>query len=186
MTINDYANDIVGLLWTIYIVYWIVSARKVKRDIRREGGWWARLATTIIIGVILGFIAPVFLKPFFSQNTVVSIIALILTVVGIGLAIWARYHLGANWSSRPSIKEGHELITSGPYRFIRHPIYSGLLLAFIGTALINGLIWSFIFIAIALNLIPKVLTEERLMTQQFPEQYPEYKKKTKALIPFVW
>lgn len=186
MTISNSASIVIVVFWFVYAFYWAISARKVKHDIKQQGGLWKRLGAIIILGVILEIAIPGLLKPPFPQNVFVAGVAIILAVAGIGLAIWARWHLGANWSSQPAIKEGHDLITSGPYSFIRHPIYTGLLLAFVGTALVNGTVWSVVLIIFAVSLVLRVRTEERLMTQQFPAQYAEYKKKTKALIPFVW
>ena len=116
----------------------------------------------------------------------VQLIGVILCAAGIAIAIWARVYLGRNWSGTPSIKEGHELVTSGPYRFVRHPIYTGMILAFLGSALVAGIIWSVVFLFFTINFLYRIPVEERYMTQLFPDQYPEYKKKTRALVPFIW
>ena len=111
-------------------------------------------------------------------------IAVLLTALGIGFAIWARFYLGTNWSSAVSVKVGHELIRTGPYTWVRHPIYAGLLLALIGTALQQGklvdlpalgLFWFGFWI--------KSRMEEEFMRKTFGEQYVEYRKSTGALIP---
>ncbi len=116
----------------------------------------------------------------------VQALGAVLCVAGIAFAIWARWHLGRNWSATPSIKEGHELVASGPYRFVRHPIYTGIILALLGSALTNSVIWVAFFIIFTINFIARIPIEERYMLQLFPGEYPEYKKRTKALIPFVW
>lgn len=85
-----------------------------------------------------------------------------------------------------SLKQGHELVTTGPYRVIRHPIYSGILTAMLGSGLVAGGFWLVLFVIAAAFFIFSAKTEEGLMTPQFPETYPEYKKSTHALIPFVW
>jgi protein-S-isoprenylcysteine O-methyltransferase Ste14 len=110
----------------------------------------------------------------------------VLTVAGLGLAVWARRHLGREWSGLVTLKEGHRLIRTGPYRTVRHPIYSGLLLAVFGTALAIGQ-WRGV-IAVVCNLIGllrKVQVEETLMVRTFPE-YREYRQRTAALIPGVY
>jgi protein-S-isoprenylcysteine O-methyltransferase Ste14 len=110
----------------------------------------------------------------------------VLTVAGLGLAVWARRHLGREWSGLVTLKEGHRLIRTGPYRTVRHPIYSGLLLAVFGTALAIGQ-WRGV-IAVVCNLIGllrKVQVEETLMVRTFPE-YQEYRQRTAAPIPGVY
>jgi protein-S-isoprenylcysteine O-methyltransferase Ste14 len=111
----------------------------------------------------------------------------ILCAAGIAIAIWARTILGRNWSANPTVKEDHELIVSGPYRYVRHPIYTGILLAQFGSMVVgDGRVRStlfFAFIAIGLHFKSKV--EENLMRQTFPDSYPEYRRRTKAIIPFI-
>jgi protein-S-isoprenylcysteine O-methyltransferase Ste14 len=116
----------------------------------------------------------------------IETIGVVLCMLGVAFAIWARNVLGENWSGAPQIKEGHELIQAGPYRLVRHPIYTGILLAMFGTGFGFGRIQSlvlFLFCFAALWL--KLKVEESLMSQQFPEAYPAYRKKTKALIPYL-
>jgi len=94
--------------------------------------------------------------------------------------------LGSNWSADPSIKEGHELIERGPYRLVRHPIYSGFLLALAGTGLGSGRVMHLYIVGISLmGMCLKLRIEESLMLRQFPQAYREYMRRTKALIPFV-
>ncbi len=85
-----------------------------------------------------------------------------------------------------SQKENPELVTAGPYRFVRHPIYTGMLLASFGSAFVAGTIWWIIFIVSGVYFIYSHTKEELLMTKEFPQAYPEYMKRTKALIPFIW
>ena len=84
-----------------------------------------------------------------------------------------------------SLKEGHELVTTGPYRYVRHPIYTGMLLAILGSALATTRAWLVVFVGMVIYCVYSAWTEERLTLQQFPEQYAQYKRRTKALIPFV-
>lgn len=109
-----------------------------------------------------------------------------MTLVGVAFAIWARIHLCRNWSPAPAMKENHELITSGPYQFVRHPIYTGMIVAALGSALaINNFFWLMLIIAV-LIFVSRINKEEKFMLRLFPDQYPGYKKRTKALVPFVW
>jgi len=109
----------------------------------------------------------------------------VLCVLGIGIAVWARVYLGRNWSPAPALKHGHELVTSGPYTLVRHPIYTGVILAVLGSTLASPQ-WLIIFFLITGMFIWRVHVEEALMLKQFPNQYPEYKKRTWALIPYIW
>ncbi|MBU6142132.1 isoprenylcysteine carboxylmethyltransferase family protein [Patescibacteria group bacterium] len=113
-------------------------------------------------------------------------IAACLTMLGVLFAIWARIHLGRNWSSVPTAKEGHELITSGPYRFVRHPIYTGILFAAFGAALTGSLFGIGIFILVCAIFLRRISKEEHIMLGLFPNTYPGYQTRTKRLIPFVW
>ena len=109
-----------------------------------------------------------------------------LTVAGIGFALWARVFLGRNWSGRVTIKQEHELIQSGPYAIVRHPIYSGFLLAILGTALVEGQLRSLLALPLAtLGWWLKLRLEESFMAQQFGTAYLDYKRRVKALVPFV-
>jgi protein-S-isoprenylcysteine O-methyltransferase Ste14 len=85
-----------------------------------------------------------------------------------------------------SLKEGHELVTTGPYHYVRHPIYTGILLALVGTGFVAGMVWFLLFVITCPCLVYSARTEERLMIQQFPDAYPEYRETTRALIPYLW
>jgi protein-S-isoprenylcysteine O-methyltransferase Ste14 len=179
-------NQLVILCWIVFVVYWGVSAIGVKRNVK-SGGWARSMGFRILIVVALVLLfqsgAVSTAKGYqFSYGLQVAI----LCIIGIGYAIWARHHLGRNWSGTPSMKEDHELVTSGPYRFVRHPIYTGMTLALLGSALVGGLIWGIVFAVFTGMFLFRIPVEERYMMQLFPDQYPEYKKRTKALIPFVW
>ncbi len=181
-------NNSIILVWIVFVVYWLVSAIGVKRNIK--GGRWGRSAGIRILMtavVVLLLQASSFWKVFgYEFDFGIETLGVVLCVVGIGIAIWARAYLGRNWSGTPSIKEGHELVTGGPYAFVRHPIYTGMILALFGSALVAGIIWFVVFLFFTANFLYRIPVEERYMMQLFPDQYPAYKKRTKALIPFIW
>jgi protein-S-isoprenylcysteine O-methyltransferase Ste14 len=109
-----------------------------------------------------------------------------LTIAGCLFAIWARITLGANWSGRATVKAGHELITAGPYALARHPIYTGLLTACIGTAIGYGERRCLVgLLLIVLGFVIKMGQEERLMLETFPDAYAAYRRRVKALVPGV-
>jgi protein-S-isoprenylcysteine O-methyltransferase Ste14 len=118
-------------------------------------------------------------------NRVQAVIGLTLCAIGIAIAIWARLCIGRNWGLPMSLREAHELVTTGPYAFVRHPIYTGILLALAGTALTVGH-WSIALFPLYLAYFIYAATmEERTMREQFPTQYPVYARRTKMLLPFV-
>lgn len=176
------------ILWLTFVAYWVVSAIGVKKNIK--GSSWGRsagiriLAIVIVIFILQAMSLGHLLDGQFGLG--VQVIGIILCAAGIAFAIWARRHLGRDWSGTPSIKEGHELVTSGPYRFVRHPIYTGMIIALFGSGLVNGIIWIIFFVVFTVVFLMRIPVEEGYMMQLFPSQYPEYKKRTKALIPFVW
>jgi hypothetical protein len=126
--------------------------------------------------------------PVTPRDTPLGIIGVALVLTGVGFAIWARLTLGANWSGLVvTMKQGHELIQSGPYAIVRHPIYTGILLAMIGTALTRGIVTGYIGIAAGfVAIMIRVGIEEQLMIDRFGEAYRTYRRRTWKLIPFVW
>jgi protein-S-isoprenylcysteine O-methyltransferase Ste14 len=114
-------------------------------------------------------------------------IGLVLTAAGLGFTIWARRALGTNWNAIPSIKKDHELVQRGPYRLVRHPIYTGLLLAVFGSCLAGDRVWALCVVGMAaILLIVKLKAEEALLARQFPETYLQYRRRVKAIIPFLY
>ena len=115
------------------------------------------------------------------------IIADIVVLAGLIVMIWSRVTLGKNWSANIVLKEGHELITSGPYSFVRHPIYSGLLLMILGVTLyVGSFAWLVLFVLFFIGAYFKAMKEEELMVKQFSQEYNEYRRRVKAIIPFIF
>ena len=192
MTIFDH---LVIAFWLIFLVYWLISARGVKRDVRersRRNGTVIRIALIIIVLLLLRAPIPGHLFRYIetyksvSSNPVMKSIGVALCAIGLAFAIWARVYLGKNWGMPMSLKVEHELVTTGPYSFVRHPIYSGLLLAMLGSAFVSVMIWLLPFAIFCAYFVYSARIEEKLMTTQFPNQYLKYKKRTKMLIPFVF
>jgi protein-S-isoprenylcysteine O-methyltransferase Ste14 len=125
-------------------------------------------------------------RTLWTRTWTVAWTGLALTCVGILYAIWARVTLGSNWSMKPMVKHGHELVIRGPYALTRHPIYTGLLLAGVGTAMAVDEFRGPVGIALLLVAMTiKIRQEERLMTETFPEAYPAYRRRVRALVPWV-
>jgi protein-S-isoprenylcysteine O-methyltransferase Ste14 len=191
----DVLNGIVLICWLVFIVYWAISAIGVKKKAFGKTGRLRWLLTRCLSMALLVafFNLPASLPirrhlahalPSFHIQAV-RILGAAMTVLGLAFAIWARRHLGRNWSARPTIQVGHELVTSGPYRFVRHPIYAGILISWFGAGLVNSIFFT-IFVLIALIFFSRISKEEASMMELFPNQYPAYRAGTKALIPGVW
>lgn len=116
----------------------------------------------------------------------VRVIGAVVCVLGLYVTIWARRTLAGNWSSNVTFKQGHELVKAGPYRFVRHPIYTGLLVMCLGSAIEIGRLHCFLsLVVVGLGFWIKLKQEESLMLRHFPVEYPVYQKQVKALVPFV-
>ena len=113
-------------------------------------------------------------------------LGLFLFALGLAFAIWARLHIGRNWGTPMSQKDEPELVTSGPYRLVRHPIYSGILLAGVGTAVALNWVWLVAMVLAGVYFVYSATVEERYLTKQFPDTYPAYRRSTKMLVPFIF
>jgi protein-S-isoprenylcysteine O-methyltransferase Ste14 len=193
-------NSIIILSWAAFLLVWGVTAFFVKRDARGEGYaaawrrfWVPRLALGVLVVVLAvrlgrraGSSGVVFSRGIFTPPPALGWAAAAFTAIGIGFAIWARVYLGRNWSPRPAVKEHHELVTTGPYAYVRHPIYTGIMLATLGTALLGTVFAIVMFVVISITFAWRLNKEEKLMLELFPRHYPAYQKRTKRLVPFVW
>lgn len=176
-------------LWLVWITYWTASAWGNKRTTEQLNPLWRILALVLAFTVYwaIRYDPEYFNRRLLEPSAARSLFGLALTASGVFLSIWARRILGTNWSANPMIKEGHELIQSGPYCWVRHPIYTGILLGILGTNVADARIRDvYIFALAAFMLLVKLKIEERFMLKQFPTLYPEYRKRTKALVPFVF
>jgi protein-S-isoprenylcysteine O-methyltransferase Ste14 len=172
----------IGCAWIVFWIYWIASAASTKESIR--GGWRSRLTGVSAVAVFL--IAGVLHTGSLAVHSLVlEVIGTVLFGGGIGLAVWARLHLGRNWGMPMTQRAEPELVTSGPYRFVRHPIYTGLLTAILGTALVNNLLGLIVVAVLVAYFYYCGLVEERNLATTFPAAYPEYRSRTKMLIPFL-
>jgi protein-S-isoprenylcysteine O-methyltransferase Ste14 len=172
----------IAIAWIIFWVCWFASALGVKegRGSRRGiplNGVTA-LSVLLLVRVFRGGSLAV-------QSPVLGAIGAVVFASGIALAIWARVHLGRNWGMPMTQKAKPALVTSGPYRFVRHPIYSGLLAGLLGTALVTNLIGLTIVAILGGYFYYCALVEEKNLTATFPTTYPAYRTSTKMLVPFV-
>lgn len=177
--------------WITFCAYWLIMAFSVKRTVKRQS--LSSRALHIAVGVLtymLLFTDRLAWGPlawrFVPDSRAWAMAGVVLTWAGAALAIWARAILGGNWSATVTVKQDHNLVRSGPYSAVRHPIYSGLLLAGLGTALAIGEAHSLLAVAIGLlGFRAKSRLEERFMIEQFGREYEEYRQHSWALVPFV-
>jgi protein-S-isoprenylcysteine O-methyltransferase Ste14 len=171
--------------WAAFWMYWLLAAFSTKRG---RVLWSRELRIRVVIVAIT--ILLVRLGAFRSHgvNTDPSraAVGLVLFAFGLAFAIWARVNIGRNWGTPMTQKEEPELVTSGPYHLVRHPIYSGILVAGVGTAVALNWLWLTAVVLAGIYFLYSATVEERYLTKQFPERYPVYKRSTKMLVPFIF
>ena len=169
-------------LWFLIFLYWIIRSK--EKGILNE---IAGLAKLIVSGLVLYI--PVFLqlKIFtFGNNLIVNIFGLVISIFGLLVCIIAREYLSKNWSGKVTVQEGHNLIKNGPYKIIRHPIYSGILIMMFGSGIIAGFLFGFLWVLFCFfGLYRKSRQEEILLENKFGSEYEDYKKETKMMIPKI-
>ncbi|MCE0499235.1 MAG: isoprenylcysteine carboxylmethyltransferase family protein [Methylacidiphilales bacterium] len=179
-------------LWLSWIAYWLISAIGNKATERRESSL-SQLSHKLPLflgGTLLA--APHWFSYWLSQrflphSLIFAPFGAVILVLGLSFTIWARVHLGANWSGIVTLKKDHELIRTGPYGWVRHPIYSGILLAILGTVIAIGEWRGLLALAcITFGFVCKIQTEERWMGEAFGPRYALYIKEVYALIPGIY
>lgn len=186
----DIANWLIPGLWLAWGLYWWQASYGVKRVVRQESvlSRAAHFVPLIVAGVLVGLNSvPGWLgERWIPRSWELYEVGVALVIAGLVFSVWARIVLGGNWSGSVTLKQHHEIIRSGPYRWVRHPIYTGLVLAFLGSAVARGE-WRGVlalFIVIA-ALWRKWRLEERWLAEAFGPAYAEYRQSTWALIPFI-
>jgi protein-S-isoprenylcysteine O-methyltransferase Ste14 len=182
--------EVIRACWMIFLAVWVVAAISTKRAVYRESRA-QRLGYVLLlfVGCYLVFSGRRFGSPLnlrlLLPNAIIPWLAAVLCLAGLAFSIWARLTLGRNWSGTVTLKEGHELILRGPYRFVRHPIYTGLFAMILATAIAFGHLVAFVGVLLAfVSFWIKLGYEEKVMLSQFPDQYTAYQKRVKRIIPF--
>jgi protein-S-isoprenylcysteine O-methyltransferase Ste14 len=180
---------VVALCWVAFTVFWLVSAIGAKRNVRYGSyGFGIRIVIAVLMVVLLQNkeVRDYLLNEQLTLlNPVVQWIGVILTGCGIASAIWARVYLGRNWGMPMSLKRNAELVTGGPYAYVRHPIYTGFIVAMLGTTLV--VIWWIVpFIFFLVYFVWAAKNEEKIMLGEFGEKYADYMKRSKMLVPFIF
>jgi|ERR1041385_3992691 protein-S-isoprenylcysteine O-methyltransferase len=182
---------IIFICWGIFFIVWVLAAIFTKRTVyHQSGAERLRYMGVIVIGWYLLFRGHRLPYPFnlriIPETYAILVLSSILCVCGLVLCLWARAILGRNWSGTVTLKENHELIVRGPYRFVRHPIYTGLLAMLLATAIQHGHIAGMIGVVLVfISFWIKLSAEEELMLKQFPDDYVAYRQRVKRIIPFM-
>ena len=184
--------DGIAWCWAIFFIFWLVTAFSAKPAVERQNRA-GRLGYLSLLVLGFGLLSRGSSRPasplgflILPPSSAVLITGFVLTVLGLVLALWARITLGTNWSGTVTFKKDHELIRRGPYAFVRHPIYTAVLLMFLGTAIARGNVGGFAGLTFVFASIwIKLKQEEALLLRHFPNEYASYCSRVKRLVPFL-
>ena len=173
------------VIWAVFWLYWLILAFLTRSPVKKR--WQPGIPPVLpLIAVLLWVIFSVFFPGSLLLPILPALPGIALTLAGLGFAVWARIHLGKNWSGQPVIRTDHVLIRTGPYHIVRNPIYTGILAALVGTTLVVGQLWVVIVTAILLIVfVMKIKMEEKFLLEEFGESFINYKKEVKSLIPYI-
>jgi protein-S-isoprenylcysteine O-methyltransferase Ste14 len=181
-------------LWLALVVYWSLSSAAMMRSMGRSWVWWREIAirlgffALVVLALQVAGLSPVLPNagPFTSNSSMLmALVGFVCTAFGIGLAVLARACLGRNGGVPPLDRVNPELVTTGPYALVRHPLYSGMLFAMLGSAIGQSLLWLLPLIVYGPYFIRAARHEEQRLIEQFPERYRAYMQRTKMLLPFL-
>jgi protein-S-isoprenylcysteine O-methyltransferase Ste14 len=183
----------IGFCWLAFVVVWLLAAANTKRTAERPGNqlgyrliWIAAFALLYLSRPGRNALGPLGTVILPADLALVGF-GLVMTIAGLALAFWARATLGRNWSGTIQFKQDHTLVQTGPYAVVRHPIYTAILLMFVGTALAYGTLAAVVAVPLAVvSFIVKARREEELMQQHFPDDYAAYRKRTRMIVPLVF
>lgn len=192
MIMNEgFPQTVVAALWIVWLLFWVLLARNVKTTRWRESPVSQMLhrVPLVLAACLMGarrYLPSPLTDRFLPRSSMIDILGIGTVVAGLGFAVWARWYLGPNWSGTVTLKDDHSLVRTGPYKYVRHPIYTRVLLGVCGAVAVIGE-WRGV-LALGLTLVALVYksrVEERRMRDAFPE-YEEYRRATAALVPFAF
>ena len=174
-----------AVVWAAFGIYWLAAAFFMKRG---RVSWTRELRIRGVIFVLAIVLSRLGAFTGYGVNSELWRIGfgLVLFIFGLGFAVWARLNIGRNWGTPMSQKETPESVTSGPYRLVRNPIYTGILVAGAGTAIALSWQWLIVVALAGIYFVYSAVVEDRYLAEQFPDTYPEYKRSTKMLVPFIF
>lgn len=173
----------IGATWGVFWIGWLLAALTAKHGDRNPRGFGVRIV--LIVAIIAA--RPLLRGDHLTVDSwPLALVGAALFLCGLGLAVWARVCMGANWGMPMTLKQEPELVTSGPYRLVRHPIYSGLILAFVGTTMATSVLALIPSALLSAYFVWSAHTEEQILSKAMPSSYPGYMTRTKMLVPFVY
>jgi protein-S-isoprenylcysteine O-methyltransferase Ste14 len=175
---------IIPAVWLAFWIFWIAAAVRSKPTSSRNASSLP-IRVGILVIIIASFRAGIF-KGQAIHNGWLEGFGLAVFLSGLGLAVWARIYLGRNWGMPMSQRVDPELVTTGPYRYVRHPIYTGIIFGMIGTTMAISVYWLVAVMLLGAYFIYSATVEERNLERLFPDTFPAYKRSTKMLIPFIF
>ena len=183
---------IIAGIWVVFMAFLYVPALLMGAPAERRSSKYFRQSVVILILVLIavtilnGYDPDLFLIRVVPDTTVTGITGVLLTAIGLGFSGWARVHLGRFWSGEVMIKVGHQLVRTGPYRFVRNPMYTGILVAFMGAAVAIGELYAFVAVGIGvMGIWMKIKAEEEILLEKFGGEYLQYQQEVRRLIPFI-
>ena len=186
---------LIAASWTALVGYWCVSGAAAVRSMGSKWIWWREIALRLgffaAVVLVLQIEAATHLLPtaalyVLNTNTLMGFAGFLLAVLGVGLAIAARVRLGSGWVAPTLSQDVSELITTGPFALVRHPLYGGLLLAMLGSAIGQSVLWVLPLIVYGPGFVLSARHEEDLLIARFSERYRGYMSRTKRFVPFLW
>lgn len=175
-------------IWCLFSIYWSIAAKK-SADSQSSESMGSRQFHVVMVNLCLLLLVvavPGLTQRFMPAGRAISAAGLALQLAALGFAIWARKHLGRNWSGEVRIAAGHQLVRTGPYRLIRHPIYTALLGMYLGTMVVSGQVHALLAVVIVcLTYWRKIRMEEKVLAENFGEEFGEYRRRSWALVPYV-
>jgi protein-S-isoprenylcysteine O-methyltransferase Ste14 len=171
--------------WAAFWIYWLAAAFSMKKG---RVPWSRELGIRVVIAILVLLLIRfrIFHGNVLNTDWWRAGLGTVLFVLGLGFAVWARVQLGRNWGTPMTQKNDPELVTSGPYRLVRHPIYSGILTAGVGTSVALSWQWLVPVLLAGAYFLYSAIVEERFLKEHFPDTYGAYKNSTKMLVPFIF
>ncbi len=171
----------VSVIWVVFGLYWLAAATRAKASAPTTRARFPGLLIIVLVGLRVIFRGNVLAV----ESVPVRVVGIAVLVAGLGLAVYARIYLGANWGMPMTVRAEPELVTTGPYRFVRHPIYTGILLGLIGTALSLNLSFLIGMAVLGAYFAYSARVEERNLAGVFGPEYRDYRARTKMIVPFL-
>jgi protein-S-isoprenylcysteine O-methyltransferase len=185
--------QIIAGIWIIFMAFIYIPSLFFRAPVERMSSRYLQSSIILAVIVLILFIilarygSGTLLLRVIPDSLLAGITGIVLTIAGLGFSAWARIHLGRYWSSMVMVRIGHRIIKTGPYRIVRNPMYTGLLIAFVGAAIAIGELVAFVALGIGIASIwVKIKAEEEILLEKFGEEYLQYKRDVRAaIIPWI-